>query len=118
MTDYELVTDDSPLESLEDTDRKPEIIDHKAVVSESNQQKAYHLRQVKVLEFPIERADVAVDRTEIWLCSCGDFVYRKWPFNDLRPDRKLSKQVDSCKHIRQTVREEKAKVDDSQIELV
>lgn len=109
---YLLVSWDEPVEDLSMWDRKPEVKEQHAVPSKSNPEQAYHVRRVECLSKRFEQADVVEDTQEIWLCSCPDARYRRWPKEE---PEELTQGID-CKHCRE-FKAEKAVSDESQTTL-
>lgn len=103
---------DQPIEDLHMWDRKPEVVEQHAVPSKSNPEQAYHVRRVECLSKPFQDADVVDDTQQIWLCSCPDARYRRWPNEE---PKELTHGTD-CKHCRE-FKAEKAQNDESQTTL-
>ena len=110
---YELNQWTKPLEDLEAHNRNPEILEEHAVPSGSRPDMAHVVRKVSVLTKPFEQADSAVDCTTLWVCTCEDTQYNRWPSDGTLPP--LESYV-GCKHCRE-FKAEKAIEDENQSEL-
>lgn len=110
---YRLIDYRQPLENLQQWNRKPEVVEKHAVPSGSDPEQAYVVRRLECLRVPFEVADVVDDQVELWVCSCPDTRYRRWP--EKEPDEITS--VPSCKHVNQHFKSVKAQSDENQSEL-
>jgi hypothetical protein len=114
MTAYELVHWEKPISDLRAWDRSPEVQKEYAVPSESDPEKAYIVTEIDALKVPFKESDVVEDSETYYICSCKHFKFRKWP--DDEPDGEL--HVPTCKHILNVSKEQRAKSDESQRELI
>ena len=90
-----------------------EVLDTRIVESESSD-KCYVVQRIETTKVPFERADVAADQIELVVCSCDSCRYQS--FANVDVEQSLG-GFSSCKHSK-VYREEKAKQDDNQIQLV
>lgn len=98
-----------PLADLKNDDRNPEIIGEYSVVSGSRPDKAHVIREIEHLTKPFEDADVVVDQTTTWVCSCEDTQYNRWGQNGGIPDN-----YTACKHVVENFKAHKAQSDENQ----
>lgn len=68
----------------------------------------YVVCEVETLEYPLDMADAAEDKTSLWVCSCPGFHYHRFP--DLSENERPS-QAGSCKHIERVKRKERVAVE-------
>jgi hypothetical protein len=85
----------------------------RVIESDSNADKAYLAKHIRTTAIPFDEADVAADTFETVLCSCPACRFQSLP--DLN-DRSMA-SFSPCKHAL-VFREEKAKQDEQQMELV
>jgi len=107
-----LISWERPVSDLRAWDRSPEVKSEYVGLSESDEDKAYLIKKLNALNVPFEQADVVADQKTLYVCSCEDFKFRKWP--DEEPES--LDMVGSCKHTRR-FKTEKAKADEAQSEL-
>lgn len=99
---------------LKSRNQKPEYLEIRTVDSESRDV-SYLLGKVECLDVPFEDADVAEDRVELWVCSCPAYFFQE--SDGLETGERKPSEVGMCKHLRSSVRAEKAKADENQREL-
>jgi len=90
-----------------------EVLNTRIVESESSD-KCYVVQRIETTKVPFARADVAADQIELVVCSCDSCRYHS--FENVDVDQSLG-GFSSCKHSR-VFREEKAKADDNQVQLL
>ena len=115
MNYYRLNFNEGPIRALHESDRKPEVLESYAVPSGSREDTAHVVRKVQAYTKPWQECDVSSDEDKaiVWLCSCEDFEYNRWPRDGTIPELETLPQ---CKHIGE-IKHEKAQSDDSQAEL-
>ncbi len=88
----------------------PEYVETRVVESESRD-RAYLLGKLRVLDVPFEDADASEDTITAWVCSCDDFWFSQ---SDGIEDGEPPSSMGECKHVRQTVKVERARADEGQ----
>ena len=110
---YQIKQWNQPLEDMENSNRNPEVLEMHAVPSNSRPDMAHLVKKLEVLTKPFEQADVAADTTTVWVCSCENFQYERWPSDGSIPDLETLPQCRHCNELKPI----KAKDDESQSEL-
>jgi hypothetical protein len=69
--------------------------------------------QVQTLSKPMGEADAVADRTTEWVCDCKDYQFNK----SIDLESRALAEWDSCKHIKEVSKSEKAVADERQSQL-
>jgi len=90
-----------------------EGIDEVHTVDRDTSDTAHVVMQIQTYQYPRDdsRLDVAEHGVSVWVCDCGEFVYRQWP--DLREDYSPV-DAGSCVHIQEVSKVERAQNDENQ----
>lgn len=95
---------------LKANDYHPEYVETRVVGSESRDC-GYLLGRIRVLRVPFSEADASEDTIYAWVCGCDDFYYSQ---SEGVEDGGSAAEMGECKHIRESVRVERARDDDAQ----
>lgn len=95
-------------------DYRPEYRETRVVESESSD-KTYLLGEIRVLDVPFEDSDASEDTLLLWVCSCDDYYFNQSA--GLEDGSLQPSEAGECKHIRGSVKSERAMADDAQVSL-
>jgi len=73
-------------------------------VKERQDNAGYLVMEIETLEYPIDIADAAEDGVTLWVCSCPDYHYRRFPNLS---DGERPSEAGECSHIEKVRRKER-----------
>jgi hypothetical protein len=93
-----------------------EIVEAHSIVHEKvdEENTAHIVLKIKTLSKPLDKADVAVDQTEMYCCDCGRFQYHE----NADLEEQLITEWGHCHHIESVDKSLKAESDSNQRELI